>query len=61
MLDTVMVVQAAHWQILLDMLTELQALLADLAGARVSTPLAPPFDDDFGLPFGNLSQKGGST
>ena len=41
------------------MLTELQALRADLAGARVSTPLAPPFDDDFGLPFGNSSQKGG--
>ena len=46
MLDTVMIVQAAHGQILLDMLTEFQALRADLASARVSTPLAPPFDDD---------------
>ena len=46
MLDTVMIVQAAHGQILLDMLTKFQALRADLAGAKVSTPLAPPFDDD---------------
>ena len=39
-----MTVQAAHGQILLDVLMELQALRADLAGAqRSSTP--PPFDD----------------
>ena len=44
MLDTVMTIQAAHGQILLDVLTELQALLADLAGAQQSSPL-PPFDD----------------
>ena len=46
MLDTVMTVQVAHGQILLDVLTELQALQADLVGARGSTPPAPPFDDD---------------
>ena len=46
MLDTVMTVQVAHGQILLDVLTKLQALRADLAGARCSTPLPPPFDDD---------------
>ena len=46
MLDTVMTVQVAHGQILLDVLTEHQALQADLAGARGSTPLTPPFDDD---------------
>ena len=45
MLDTVMTVQAAHGQILLDVLTKLQALLADLVGARQSSPL-PPVDDE---------------
>ena len=45
MLDTVMTIQAAHGQILLDVLTELQALLADLAGAQQSSP-SPPFDDE---------------
>ena len=45
MLDTVMTVQAAHGQILLDVLTELQALLADLVGARQSSP-PPPVDDE---------------
>ena len=34
MLETVMTVQAAHGQILVDMLTELQALQADLASFR---------------------------
>ena len=46
MLDTIITVQATHGQLLLDVLTELQALQADLAGARGSTPMAPPFDDD---------------
>ena len=46
MLDTVMTVQAAHGQILVDVLTELQALRADLASARRSSP-PPPFDDKF--------------
>ena len=41
-----MTIQAAHGQILLDVLTELQALRADLAGARRSSP-PPPFDDKF--------------
>ena len=45
MLDTVMTIQAALGQILLDVLTELQALLADLAGAQQSSP-PPPFDDE---------------
>ena len=45
MLDTVMTVQAAHGQLLVDVLTELQALRADLASFRRSYP-PPPFDDD---------------
>ena len=40
-----MTVQAAHGQILVDVLTELQALRADLVSAQRSPPL-PPFDDD---------------
>ena len=39
-----MIVQAAQGQILVDVLTELQALYADLASARRSPP--PPFDDE---------------
>ena len=46
MLDTIITVQAAHGQLLLDVLTELQALQADLVGAIGSTPPTPPFDDD---------------
>ena len=46
MLDTVMTVYAAHGQLLLDVLTEVQALLANLASARGSTPQPPPFDDE---------------
>ena len=46
MLDTVMTVQAVHGQLLLDVLTKLQALQADLVGARGSTPPTSPFDDD---------------
>ena len=45
-LDTVMTVQAAHGQILIDVLTELQALRADLPSIRRS-PHPPPFDDEF--------------
>ena len=41
-----MTVQAAHGQLLGDMLDELRALRADLAHLRRS-PLPPPFDDDF--------------
>ena len=44
MLDTVMTIQVTHGQILLDVLTELQALCADLIGVRQSSP-PPPFDD----------------
>ena len=43
MLDTVMTVQVAHGQILVDVLTKLQALHADLASVWLSTP-PPPFD-----------------
>ena len=46
MLDTIMTIQAAHGQLLLDVLTELQALRADLASTRGSTPQPPPFDDE---------------
>ena len=44
MLETVLTVQAAHGQILVDMLDELRALQADLEHLRRS-PLPPPFDD----------------
>ena len=44
MLDIVMTVQATHGQLLVDVLTELQALHADLASIQRS-PLLPPFDD----------------
>ena len=40
-----MTVQAAHGQILLNVLSELQALRADLIGAQQSSP-PPPFDDE---------------
>ena len=46
MLDFFIIVQAPHGQILVDVLTELQALRADLASARRSSP-PPPFDDKF--------------
>ena len=44
-LDTVMTIQVAHGQILVDVLAELQALRANLESARHSTP-PPPFDDE---------------
>ena len=42
MLDTVMTVQATHGQLLVDMLTELQALRAKLESFR-RLPTPPPF------------------
>ena len=42
MLDTVLTVQAAHGQLLLDVLNEVVALQADLAIARGSTPPTHP-------------------
>ena len=53
-----MTVQAAHDQLLVDVLTELQALRVDLASVRRSTP-PPPFDDEPWFPFVNSSQKRG--
>ena len=44
MLDTVMTIQAAHGQLLVDVLTELQALRVKLASFKRS-PLPPPFGD----------------
>ena len=44
-LDTVMTVQAAHGQLLVDVLTKFQALHAKLASFRQSS-LPPPFDDE---------------
>ena len=44
MLETVMTVQAAHGQILVDMLDEFRVLRADLEHLRRSPP-PPPFDD----------------
>ena len=45
MLETVMTVQVAHGQLMVDMLTELQSLRADLTSIRRSPP-PPPFDDE---------------
>ena len=45
MLDTVMTVQAAHDQLLVDVLTELQALHAEMA-SFIRSPPPPPFDDE---------------
>ena len=58
MLGIVMTIQVAHRQLLVDVLTKLQALRADLASIRRS-PSPPLFDDESGLPFGNSSQKKG--
>ena len=44
-LDTVMTVQAAHGQLLVDVLIELQALRVDLASIKRSPP-PPPFNDE---------------
>ena len=46
MLETIMTVQAAYGQLLLDVLSELHALRVDLASTRGSTPQPPPFDDE---------------
>ena len=45
-LEAVMTVQAAHGQLLMDMLDEIRALRADLEHLRRS-PSPPPFDDGF--------------
>ena len=45
MLETVMTIQVAHGQLLVDMLDELQYLRADLESFRQSPP-PPPFDDE---------------
>ena len=45
-LDHVLTVQAAHGQILVDVLDEIRALRAELAQFRRSSP-PPPFDDGF--------------
>ena len=46
MLDHVLTVQAAHGQILVDVLDEIHGLRAELAQFRQSSP-PPPFDDGF--------------
>ena len=45
-LETVMTVQAAHCQLLVDMLDEICALRADLEHF-LRSPSPPPFDDGF--------------
>ena len=45
MLGTVMTVQAAHGQLLVDVLAELQALRADLVSIG-RLPPSPPFDNE---------------
>ena len=44
MLETCLTIQAAHGQILLDLLNEVAALRVDLADARCASPPAPPSD-----------------
>ena len=44
-LDTIITVQTTHGQLLVDILTELQALQVNLASLRRSPP-PPPFDDE---------------
>ena len=44
-LETVITIQVAHGQLLVDMLDELHALRADLEHFRWSPP-PPPFDDE---------------
>ena len=44
-LDTIMTIQVAHGQLLVNVLTELQALHADLASFKWSPP-PPPFNDE---------------
>ena len=46
MLETVMTVQVAHGQILMDMLDEFRALRVDLVHLR-RLPSPPPFEDGF--------------
>ena len=45
MLEIVMIIQAAHGQLLMDVLAELQSLRANLASIQRSPP-PPPFDDE---------------
>ena len=45
-LDHVLTIQAAHGQILVDVLEEIRGLCAELAQFRQSSP-PPPFDDGF--------------
>ena len=45
MLDTILTIQAAHGQHLLDVLNEITALRAKLAIAKGSTPPAPPSNE----------------
>ena len=46
MLETIMTIQVAHGQLLVDMLNELRSLQMDLESLRRSPP-PPPFDDEF--------------
>ena len=45
LLETIMTIQSAHGQLLVDMLDELYAFRADLEHLR-RLPLPPPFDDE---------------
>ena len=58
MLDHVLTIQAAHGQILVDVLDEIRGLCIELAQFHRSSP-PTPFDDGFWLPFDIPSQKGG--
>ena len=53
-----MTVQAAQGQILVDIFYEIRGFRVDLARFRSSSS-PPPFDDEFLLPIGIPSEKGG--
>ena len=44
MLETVLIVQSAHGQLLLDLLNEVATLEAELAATSGASPPAPPSD-----------------
>ena len=52
-----MTIQAAHGQILVDVLDEIRGLRAELAQFRRSS-LPPPFDDGFDCPLALRHKKG---
>ena len=58
MLDTIMTIQTAHGQILLDVLTKLQALQVDLVSTRGFTLQPPPLMMSHDCPLAIRHKKG---